>query len=344
MEKGRCPVCGKVNGCHVMLGKDHDSCWCMKVKINPKILEYVPKEYEGVSCVCMGCTMEFEKTRKIKKVYDMHIHSTASDGTLTPGEVMKRAKEKNLMGISLTDHDTIDGLEEAEKTAKELGLDFIPGIELSTNLYGKDVHILGYFVDTKDSEFLEFLEEMKGSRDRRNLRILEKLKKYRINITEEELNAEAKGEIRGRLHIANILIAKGHAYSKAEAFANYLGKGGVAYEERQEFTPQLGVKALKKNGALAFMAHPKLYSASLKEVEHLVKELKEIGLDGIECEYATFNEQDKAMYRELAKKHNLLISGGSDYHGLNREETDIGSEGITYSQLESLREKIRGGN
>lgn len=338
MEKGRCPVCGKINGCHMVAGKDHESCWCMKVKFDPKILQYIPKEYEGISCVCLGCTMEFQKG-KIKKAYDMHIHSTASDGTFAPAEIVEKAKEKNLMGISLTDHDTVDGIFQAQKKAEELEIDFIPGIELSANLYGKDVHILGYFIDVQDENFIDFLKEIKESRNRRNSRILEKLKKQRIDISEEELDREAGGEIKSRLHIANLLIAKGHAYSKAEAFANYLGKGGVAFEERVEFTPKVAVEALKRNGALAFLAHPKLYSNSLKEVEHLVKELKEVGLDGIESEYVTFSEQDKAMYRDLAKREGLLISGGSDYHGLNREETDIGSEGITYSQLEILRDR-----
>lgn len=339
MEKGRCPICGKMNGCHMVAGKDHESCWCMKVKFDKEILQYIPEEYRGASCVCMGCTMEFQKRGKVAKAYDMHLHSTASDGTMTPSQIIQRAKEKGLMGVALTDHDTVDGLAQAEVEAEALGIDFIPGIELSANLYGKDVHILGYFVDRKDEGFLKFLEEIKISRDRRNLRILEKLKKYRINITPEELDREAGGEIRSRLHIANLIIEKGYAYSKAEVFANYLGERGVAFEERAEFTPRVAVEALKRNGALAFLAHPKLYSASLKDVEHLVKELKEAGLDGIESEYSTFHEQDKRMYRELAQKYDLLLSGGSDYHGLNREETDLGAEGITYSQLEFLRKK-----
>ncbi|MGL4945890.1 MAG: cysteine-rich CWC family protein, partial [Fusobacteriaceae bacterium] len=206
MEKGRCPVCGKINGCHMVAGKDHESCWCMKVKFDKDILQYIPEEYRGVSCVCMECTMDFQKRGKIKKAYDMHMHSTASDGTLSPTEIIERAKERGLTGVSLTDHDTADGLAEAEKRAEELGIDFIPGIELSANLYGKDVHILGYFIDREDREFLDFLEEIKISRDRRNLRILEKLKKYRIHISEEELNREAGGEIRSRLHIANLII------------------------------------------------------------------------------------------------------------------------------------------
>ncbi|MGL5965098.1 MAG: PHP domain-containing protein [Fusobacteriaceae bacterium] len=271
--------------------------------------------------------------------YDMHLHSTASDGTLSPTEIVERAKMKNLTGLSLTDHDTVDGIREAKKKAVELELDFIPGIELSANLYGKDVHILGYFVDVDDKDFLDFLEEIKKSRDKRNSRILQKLRKYKIDISEEELEREAGGEIRSRLHIANLIIKRGYAYSKAEAFANYLGKGGLAYEERAEFTPKLAVEALKRNGALAFLAHPKLYSGSLREVEYLVTELKAVGLDGIESEYATFDKQDKKMYREFAKKHNLLISGGSDYHGENRKDIDIGCEGITTSIVELWREK-----
>ncbi|MGL5099408.1 MAG: cysteine-rich CWC family protein, partial [Fusobacteriaceae bacterium] len=142
MEKGRCPVCGKMNGCHMVEGKDHESCWCMKVKFDEKILQHIPEEYRGISCVCMGCTVEFQKKGKIAKAYDMHLHSIASDGTKSPTEIIEMACERKLIGVALTDHDTIDGLAEAEGRAKELGIDLIPGIELSANLYGKDVHIL----------------------------------------------------------------------------------------------------------------------------------------------------------------------------------------------------------
>lgn len=339
MEKGVCPICGKKNGCHAVLGLEHESCWCGKIKFNPKLLKYIPAQMQGIACVCKECVAKFNETGKVTKKYDLHVHSTRSDGTLSPRELMELAHERGLWGIALTDHDTVDGIAQARERALELGVEFIPGIELSASLYGNDVHILGYFIDEKDEEFQRELEELKKSRDERNLKILEKLKKYKINITPEELDAEAGGEIRSKLHIANLIIKKGFAYSKAEAFVSYLGKHGVAYEGRSGFTPQKAVELLKKNGALAVLAHPKLYSKSLKEVETLVVSLKKIGLDGIESEYPIFLEEDRENYRRLAEKYDLFISGGSDFHGNNRVENELGGEGITFSQMELIKNK-----
>lgn len=339
MEKGVCPICGKRNGCHMTLGLGHENCWCNTVKFDIGVLKHIPEELRGISCTCRECTEDYSKSKKVKKVYDLHTHSLRSDGTMSPSKIVELAKERGLLGVALTDHDTVTGISEGRKKAEELGMEFIPGIELSSNLYGNDVHILGYFIDEKDPELLAELEKLKRTRDERNIQILEKLKKYKINITPEELEAEAGGEIKSKLHIANLLMKKGVAYSKAEAFASYLGKHGVAYVERKDFTPQKAVELIKKNGGLAVLAHPKLYSRNLKEVETLVVSLKKSGLDGIESEYPIFLEDEKENYRKLAKKYDLFTTGGSDFHGNNRVENELGSEGVTFSQMELIKSR-----
>ncbi|MGL5122896.1 MAG: cysteine-rich CWC family protein [Fusobacteriaceae bacterium] len=333
MEKGICPICGEENKCHIVLGEDPNSCWCMILPIERDILERIPKKMRDVSCICEKCNLSYNKEKKICKKYDLHSHTTASDGSYTPSELVIRAKKNALKGIAITDHDTIYGLKEGKEKAEEIGIEFINGIELSTNIMGRDVHILGYFLNLKDNLFLESLEKLKKLREERNTRIINKLEKYKIYITEKELKEEAKGPIISRLHIANLLINKGYVYSKNEAFINYLGKTGVAYEEKENFTPHMAVEILKKNGAFVSLAHPKFFSSKMLELETLVKELKILGLDGIEIEYPNFTKMEKNMYKELADKYDLKITGGSDFHGINRDGINLGCEGLTYSEF-----------
>lgn len=337
MKKGVCPICGKDNNCASLRNLEHFDCWCKDIKFQKDVLEHIPEELKGISCVCMSCNLKYQNEKKIAKPYDLHLHTIASDGTFTPTQVVEVAKKKELLGIAITDHDTVDGLQEAMEKGKELGIEVVPGIELSTNLYGKDVHILGYFLNLEDENFLSELEKLKKIREERNLKILEKLKSRRIVITEEEIKKEALGNIVSKLHIANVLMNKGHVYSKAEAFRNYLGEHGLAYVAKENFTPQMAVKILRANGAKISLAHPLLITKSIKELERLVLELKELGLNGLETEYPTFTKDEKKQLRELAKKHNLFSTGGSDFHGENREGIEIGFDGITYSQFDFMK-------
>ena len=337
MKQGVCPICGKDNNCASIRNLDHSDCWCNSVKFQKDILEYIPEKLRGISCVCIACNSKYQNKKELTKPYDFHVHTTASDGTFTPSEVVIKAKLKELLGVAITDHDTVDGLKEAIEKGRELGIEVIPGIEFSTNLYGKDVHILGYFLNLEDEKFNLEVEGLKKVREERNLKILEKLKSRRIIITEEDIKKEALGNIVSKLHIANALINKGYAYSKAEAFRNYLGEYGIAYVAKENFSPQMAVKILKSNGAKISLAHPLLITKSIKELERLIVELKELGLEGLETEYPTFTGVEKKQLRELAKKHNLFCTGGSDFHGENREEIDIGFDGITYSQFDFMK-------
>ncbi len=337
MKKGICPICGEENKCHIISGENPNSCWCMQTTVETDILENIPKKLRNISCICEECNLKYKKEKKIDKKYDLHSHTIASDGSYTPSELVTNAKKNGLKGIAITDHDTIYGLKEGKEKAEEIGIEFIEGIELSSNIMGRDVHILGYFLNLKDENFLNSLINLKKLREERNTRIINKLSKYKIYITEQEIQEEAKGPIVGRLHIANVLINKGYVYSKNEAFISYLGKTGVAYEEKENFTPHMAVKMLKENGAFVSLAHPKFFSSKISEIENLVKELKVLGLDALEIEYPNFSKLEKNMYRDLADKYDLKITGGSDFHGINREKIELGCEGLTYSEFLDIK-------
>lgn len=341
MEKGKCPVCGKENGCGMLKGTPHEECWCTKVKFEKEMLEVIPEKYKGLSCICLKCIGDFQVNKEFKKMYDLHLHTTVSDGTYTPYELVKLAKEKELKGIAVTDHDTVFGIKDAVEAGKEMGIEIIPGIEFSSNLNGEDVHILGYFINTEDPFFLERLKKINGVRTERNLKILENLEKYKIKITMEELIAEAKGHIVSKLHIANVMRNKGFVYTKEEAFKSYLGKSGVAHINHGNFTPHRAVEILKENGAFISLAHPKLYSRDINKIEKLIVELKPLGLSGIEVEYPGFTKEEKKQYMELARKYDLAVTGGSDFHGENRNHIDIGDEGITYSQMQDIKIRMK---
>jgi hypothetical protein len=341
MLKEICPICGKKNNCLMKNNEFPENCWCHNVEVDQELVEYIPLEYQNISCVCQNCVELYNKDKILLKKYDLHNHSIFSDGTYTPEELVDRAIKNGLKGIAITDHDTIDGLERALKAGVENNFEVIPGIELSTNILGKEVHILGYFIDTEKQIFLENIKKIGLIRENRNKKILEKLSKYNINLTMEELKKEATGNIISKVHIANLLLKKGIVYSKEEAFRSYLGMNGVAYVEKNNFTPKMAVEMLKENGAIASLAHPLLYSKKISEIEKLILELIPLGLTGIESEYSKCSNKEKKEIRELGKKYNLISTGGSDFHGGNRPGIDIGAEGITYSEFLFMKNRAK---
>lgn len=270
---------------------------------------------------------------------DMHIHTIASDGTFTPEEIVKRAKLLRMKSIAITDHDTVDGLEEGKKVAAEIGIEFISGIEISCNVSNLEVHILGYFLNLNDEKFLNELKELKKARENRNRKIVEKLKKYGIVVDIEKVKNMAPGNIVSRVHIANYLVEVGVATSKNNAFEKYLGKTGIAYVPKEDFPPERAVKMLHANGAFISIAHPKLITQNDGLLENMILELKKIGLGGIEAIYSTFTPAEKRKYKKMAKRHSLLVTGGSDFHGANREGIDIGDTGLEYSQFRLIKER-----
>ncbi|BDU50092.1 PHP domain-containing protein [Haliovirga abyssi] len=271
---------------------------------------------------------------------DLHIHTTCSDGTYTPEEVVELCKEKNIEVMAITDHDTVEGLKEGRKKAEELGITFINGIEFSTDYYGKEVHILGYFLNIEDEAFLKEIKLLGEEREKRTELMLEKLKRYGINITMEDVLEEVKGNLISRTHIAGAMYKKGYIRSRKEAFINYIGSGKGAYIPKENLSPARAVKLIKDNGGLAFVAHPKLISLGEKRTLELLDILQEVGLDGLEIYYPSFSSIDIAYYSRIAKERGLIASGGSDFHGGNRIEISIGVSNVKNDIYEAMLERL----
>lgn len=274
------------------------------------------------------------------KYIDLHVHSCKSDGTFTPSELVYLAKDHGLSAFALTDHDTVDGVKEAVTTGKKLGIEVVPGIELSTDYNGGDVHILGYYPNTEDPAFLAALAEFQDIRENRNKKMVDKLNTFGLHITMEEMQNEAGDSVITRAHMARALLRHGYIKTMSEAFSKYIGDDCPCYVSREKITPVDAVKFLKKYHAVPVLAHPLLYHLSEKELETLVLSLKDAGLLGIEAVYSRNTGFDESNMRRLARKNNLIITGGSDFHGSNKPDIDlgrgVGNLHIPYEFLENI--------
>ena len=281
-------------------------------------------------------------------IIDLHVHSTASDGTYTPGEVAELAKKIGLSAIALTDHDTIDGLQEFQETGKDLGMETIAGIEFAA-LWPKhhrpEIHIVGLGFDPKHPALLERMTEIKESRNIRNQKMCEKLSSIGLHITLEEVSANAGGEIITRAHFANVLLKKGYIARKEDAFTRYISTGLPGYVEREFLSPELCICTIKEAGGAAILAHPTLYGLNTEQLEELCVELIPYGLDGIECQYSTYSSAETKTITALAEKMHLLPSGGSDFHGKNKPNIHLGSGksnlAIPYTFWEELKKRTK---
>lgn len=276
---------------------------------------------------------------------DLHVHSVRSDGTLTPTELVDYAIKKGLSAFALTDHDTTDGLEEAmeyanclrkklsnqasEGTAEAKSAntvpEIIPGIELSTDDKGTEVHIVGLFIDPANPTFREYLTDFVNSRDVRNQKMCLKLQELGLPVVYEELLEKYPGCILTRAHFARHLKDLGYVKSNQEAFDRYLGNRRPAYVPREKITPRKAVELVLIAGGLPILAHPILYRMSDARLDALTADLKSAGLVGIEAIYSTYSSSEERQIRRLAEKHDLLISGGSDFHGSNKPNIDLGT-------------------
>jgi len=269
--------------------------------------------------------------------YDLHVHTSASDGEETPQTVILRAIETGLAGLAITDHDTVDGLEPARQFIEEnlFEIDFIPGIELNTD-YGEDeVHILGYFIDF-NSEYLKLrLSEIRDQRYSRAEKMIAKLQNMGINIEFEQVKNVALGKLIGRPHIARVLCSNGYADSQEEAFQLYIERGKPAYVPRYKFLPAEAIALIKQAGGIAVLAHPGLIKDNAK-----IYECIRLGIDGIEIFYPEHTEEQKQHFIEIAKENGLLMTGGSDFHGAGSSETrrKLGSAGIDENLINRIRE------
>ena len=265
---------------------------------------------------------------------DLHIHSTASDGRLTPAEVVRKAVEKGLTFIALADHDTVDGIAPAMIAAKAYPrLKIIPSMEISTDVPNSEVHMLGYFVDYDDRDLQVRLEKARHSRQERAQGMVTKLKKMGVHIEWKRVQEIAGDGSIARPHIAQAMLEKGYVGSLKEAFIKYIGRNGPAYVERDKMTPVEAVALILKSHGLPVLAHP----LTMSDVEASIIELKSAGLVGIEAYYDSYTTEEVSMLVSLATKYNLITTGGSDYHGLEGlTETMMGGADVPLESVEQL--------
>ncbi len=256
---------------------------------------------------------------------DLHTHSNKSDGSLSPTMLVELASQKGLSAIALTDHDTTDGLDEAIDAGKTYGVNVIAGVELSCEYQGKDVHIVGLDIDHNNECFKSTLREFVDSRVLRNQKMCQKLTEYGLPVDYEELiNAYGESVIT-RAHYARFMLDKGYIKSLPEAFERYIGDNSPCYIPREKVTPAQGVELILSAGGIPVLAHPLLYKMGKDRLNNLVLELKDYGLKALEAIYCTYTLSDTREMYALARKHNLLISGGSDFHGAAKPGLELGT-------------------
>ncbi len=276
------------------------------------------------------------------KYIDLHTHSDYSDGTCPPSVLITKAVEKGLAAFALTDHDTVSGIDDAINAVKEqkAPLKFIPGTELSVAYKDRDIHIVGLFINHKNTAFKNAARMIIKRRDDRNMEMVSNLKKAGIPISMEALTEGNPGTVVTRAHFARFLVDNQIAATPAEAFKKYLDTDTPYYVPRKYIEPEEGIELIRNAGGVPVLAHPMHYKLKEAELEKLVKRLSFAGLMGIEVLYSNHTEQDEISAKKLAKKYNLLPSGGSDFHGSNKPAIDIGTGrgnlAVPYSYLERL--------
>ena len=256
---------------------------------------------------------------------DLHIHSTASDGTKSPKELVTQAVDLDLTAIALTDHDTVSGLDEFLNEIAKKNISGIPGVEIAMLWNKKEYHLLGYWINHKNDELQSLLQNIRNNRENRNYKIIARLNENGMDISMEDVLTKAKGESVGRPHIAAVLVEKGYFESVKAVFSTCLATGGTGYVGRILPDPNTAIKTIKNAGGIAVWAHPFHRGKSNKEFNDNLNSFVELGLDGVEAYYTEFtsNQHNRAM--QAAKELNLAISGGTDYHGDNQPGIYMGT-------------------
>lgn len=258
------------------------------------------------------------------ELIDLHVHSNASDGSLTPCEVADEAVRMGLKLIALTDHDTTDGITEILEYTKDKDLEVIPGIEISCYYNKREIHILGFCIDYKNPELKKELSALKEARDGRNRKMVELMQQDGLNITIEKLLHGNPDSVITRAHFARVLVEEGICKDKDTAFRKYIGIGCKYYLPKPEVTCETAMRLLTKYSKAAFLAHPLLYHLGYSQIDELLTYLKGLGLKGIEAYHSSNNRYESDKLRSLALKHNLMISGGSDFHGIIKPNIQMG--------------------
>jgi predicted metal-dependent phosphoesterase TrpH len=273
------------------------------------------------------------------KFIDLHTHSTASDGSMTPRELVRRAKSVGLCAVALTDHDTIEGLKDAIDEGEKVGITVIPGVEISVE-YVIEMHLLGYFSENNYNNMKEVLVRLKENRDQRNPKIIKRLNELGFEINMSEVEAEARGKIVGRPHIAQVMVNKGFVKNLDDAFNKYLASRRPAYFKKDRLTPYEGIQEIIRAGGIPVLAHPIHLSLSINKLDALVASLAHDGLKGIEAYYVDNKKDDTGNLLRLAMKYGLIVTGGSDFHGSFKPDIEIGRGrgklSVPYQLMEGL--------
>lgn len=271
---------------------------------------------------------------------DLHTHSTFSDGTFTPSQLVKYAEEKGLKAFALTDHDTTEGIKEAKSI--ETNVEVISGVEISTRYDKKEIHIVGLYVNENDADLNKQLKYYREKRVTRNFEILEKLNSLGVDITIDDVKESCTGDVISRAHIAKALVSKGFVGSYTEAFDRYLGDNKCAYVPRETLNYEESMELITKAGGVPVLAHPLLYKMSDTNLENMMVKLRQKGLKAVEVYYSTHSNSDTQHIMAMANRVGLIYSGGSDFHGATKPKIDMGTGMGKLTVPYEILEKIRG--
>lgn len=271
---------------------------------------------------------------------DLHTHSTFSDGTFTPLQLVKYAEEKGLKAFALTDHDTTEGIKEAKSI--ETNVEVISGVEISTRYDKKEIHIVGLYVNENDADLNKQLKYYREKRVTRKFEILEKLNSLGVDITIDDVKESCTGDVISRAHIAKALVSKGFVGSYTEAFDRYLGDNKCAYVPRETLNYEESMELITKAGGVPVLAHPLLYKMSDTNLENMMVKLRQKGLKAVEVYYSTHSNSDTQHVMAMANRVGLIYSGGSDFHGATKPKIDMGTGMGKLAVPYEILEKIRG--
>lgn len=273
------------------------------------------------------------------KYVDLHIHTTASDGSFSPAEVVELAARAGYAAVAVTDHDNTGGLPEAAAAGARLGVEIVPGLELSTEYAGGEVHILGYFIDPEADSLSDLLETALLHREERNTRICAVLRAAGVDVTMEELRAKFPGAVLGRPHIGQVMAEKGYVTDVKQAFRDYLGRGARCYVPKVNMPMQRAIDRILRAGGLPVLAHPYQYELGDAGLRTLIETAMDYGIIGLECVYSKYDAAQTGALLALAAEYGLLPTGGSDFHGASKPNISIGTTKAPYVYLEALKEK-----
>ena len=269
------------------------------------------------------------------------LHPVASDGTDEPAKLVALAKQRGLTAIAVTDHDTIGGIAEACRVSDDYGVEVIPGIEISAEFAGREVHVLGYFIDVHDSGLREMMEQFQNARTDRVYHMVEKMKRDDVPITFSELRKRYPEAVLGRAHIGTWLVEKGLCKDMDEAFSTYLSRNSVYYVPRSYLTVAQAAERILGAGGLPVLAHPMLYDYDEAELRALFALCAEVGFVGAEVYYSTYSEEETEMAAALAEEFGLIATGGSDYHGSRKPNIRLGTGRENLHVSESILEALK---